>query len=126
MGGVTQNEGVAFEMGGLNPPTNYAVLETRILKNASIVKNVNFSDEFTPTALTAGETLLYTAEHLACQKRNDLNLNNRNYLESTFIEITNATKEKMIVGCIYRYPTMDPNKFNYDYFNPLLEKPANK
>ena len=43
-----------------------AISETRILKNTKIVKNINipnFSDEFTPTELTAG------ADHLAYQKK---------------------------------------------------------
>ena len=51
------------------------------------MKNINiqnFSYEFTPTESTAGETLLYTADHLAYQKRNDLNIHVKNYLESTF------------------------------------------
>ena len=41
----------------------------------NIVKNINipnFSFEFTPLESTAGGTLLYTADHLAYQKQNDL------------------------------------------------------
>ena len=78
-----------------------AILETRILKNTNIVKNIkipNFSHEFTPTESTAGGTLLYIANHLAYRKRNDLNLYKKNYLEPTFIEITNPTKTVIIVG----------------------------
>ena len=81
-------------------------------KNTNIVKNVNisnFSYEFTPTESTAGGTLLYIADHLVYQKRNDLNIYEKNYLESTFIEITNQSKTNFIVGCIYRHPTMDLN-----------------
>ena len=51
------------------------------------MKNINipnFSYEFTPTESTAGGTLLYIADHLAYQRRNDLNLYEKNYLESTF------------------------------------------
>ena len=47
-----------------------AISETRLLKNTSIVKNINipnFSYEFTPTESTAGGTLLYIADHLAYQ-----------------------------------------------------------
>ena len=69
----------------------------------------NFSYDFTPTESTAGGTLLYIADHLAYQKRNDLNISEKNYLESTFIEITNQSKTSFIVGCIYRHPTMDLN-----------------
>ena len=104
-----------------------AISETRILKNTKIVKNINipnFSYEFTPTESTAGGTLIYIADHLAYQKRNDLTIYSKNYLESTFIEIMNPSKTNIIVGCIYRHPSMDLNEFNYYYLNPLLEKLA--
>ena len=93
-----------------------AISETRILKNTKIVKNINipnFSYEFTPTESTAGGTLIYIADHLAYQKRNDLIIYAKNYSESTFIEITKPSKTNIIVGCIYRHPTMDLNEFNY-------------
>ena len=85
-------------------------------KNNKIVKNINipnFSYEFTPTESTAGGTLIYIADHLAYQKRNDLIIYAKNYLESTFIEIINPSKTNIIVDCIYRHPTMDLNEFNY-------------
>ena len=91
------------------------------------MKNINirnFSYEFTPTESTARGTLLYIAGHLAYQKRNDLNIYAKNYLKSTFIAITNPSKTNIIVGCIYRHPTIDLNEFNCYYFNPLLEKLA--
>ena len=91
----------------------------------NIVKNINipnFSYQFTPTKSTAGGCLLCIADHLAYQRRNDLNLYEKNYFELTFIEITNPTK--IVVGCIYRHPTMDLNEFNYYYLNPHLENLA--
>ena len=72
-----------------------AILETRILKDTNIAKNINIpnlSFEFTPTESTAGGTLLYIVDHLACQNQNDLNLYKNNNLESTFIGITNPNK----------------------------------
>ena len=70
-----------------------AISETRILKDTNIVKNINipnFSFDLTPTESTAVGTLLYIADHLVYQNRNDLyKINN---LESTFIEITNPSK----------------------------------
>ena len=102
-----------------------AISETRLLTNTNIAKNINipnFSYEFIPTESTDGGTLLYIADHLAYQRRNDLNLCKKNYLESTFIEITNPTKTNIIVGYIYRNPTMDLNEFNCYCLNPLLEK----
>ena len=59
------------------------------------MKNINiptFSFAFTPTESTAGGTLLYIADHLAYQNRNDLNFYKINNLELTFIEITNPNK----------------------------------
>ena len=47
---------------------------------------------------TAGGTLLYITDHLAYEKRNDLNLYEKSYSESTFVEITNLTKTNIIMG----------------------------
>ena len=91
------------------------------MKNSNIS---NCSYEFTLTESTAGGALIYIADHLAYQKRNNLTIYARNYLESTFTEITNPSKTNIIVGCIYRHLTMDLNEFNYYYLNPLLEKLA--
>ena len=58
-----------------------AILETTILKNTNIIKSINIpnlSYEFTPTEWTAGGTLLYTVDHSAYQKINDLNLYKKN------------------------------------------------
>ena len=82
------------------------------------MKNINipnFSFEFTPTELIAGGNLLYIADHLAYQNRNDLNLYKNNNLESTFIEITNLDKSDIIVGCIDRHPKMDLFEFTHCY-----------
>ena len=43
-------------------------------------------------------------------------------LESVFIEICSKNKKNIIVGCIYRHPSMDLNEFNEEFFNPLMEK----
>ena len=66
----------------------------------------------------------YYIDHLAYQKRSDLIIYAKNYLESTFIEITNPIKNNIFVGYIYRNPTMDLNELNYYRLNPLLEKLA--
>ena len=105
-----------------------AISDTRILKTSNIVKNINipnFSYKCTLSESKTQESLLYFADHLAYQKRNDLNIYVMNYLESTFIEIINPRKINIIaVGCIYRYPTMIFNEFNCYYLNLLLEKLA--
>ena len=101
-----------------------AISETRVAKNISLLNNLNFNNcsfEFTPTETSAGGTLLYIANHLSYNCLNDLNICKKNELGSTFIEIVNPKKSNVIVGVIYRYPTMDITDFNCNYLNKLLE-----
>ena len=42
-------------------------------------------------------------------------------MESTFIKIVNLRKSNIIVGIIYRHPSMDLADFNCNYLNKLLE-----
>ena len=86
----------------------------------------NYSFEFTPTETSAGGTLLYIANHLLYKCRNDLNIYKKNELESTFIEIVNSKKSNIIVGVIYRHPSMDLADFNCKYLNKLLENISKK
>ena len=101
-----------------------AVSETRIAKQVSLLDNLNlnnYSFEFTLTETSVAGTLLYIANHLSYKRRNDLNLYKKNELESTFIEIVKSKKSNIIVGVIYRYPSMDLTDFNCNYFNKLLD-----
>ena len=102
-----------------------AASETRITKNISLTNNVtmnNFSFEFIPTEFSAGCTLLYVANHFSYKPRLDLNIYKSNELESTFIEVLNPKKSNIIIGCIYKHPSMDLNDFNTNYLNNLLDK----
>ena len=102
-----------------------AVSETRITRNTSKLCNIslkNYSVESTPTESTAGGTLLYIANHLSYKPRNDLNIYKKSELESTFVEIINPKKSNIIVGVIYRHPSMDVTDFNQNYLNGLLDK----
>ena len=105
-----------------------AISETRIPRNSNIDKNINIANfccEFTPTGWIAGGTLLYIPHNLAYQViSNNLNIYKKNYLKSTFTEITNPTKTNIIFSSIYRHSTTDLNEFNCYYLNPLLEKLA--
>ena len=56
--------------------------------------------------------------HICC---NDLNIYKKNELESPFIEIVNQKKSNIIVGVIYRHPSMNLTDFNCNYLNKLLE-----
>ena len=81
----------------------------------------NYSFEFTPTETCAGGALLYIASHLSYKCRNDLNIYQKNELESTFIEILIPKKSNTFVEVIYRHPSIDLTDFNCNYFNKLLE-----
>ena len=48
----------------------------------------------------------------------------KNKLESTFIETVNPRKSNIVVGAIYRHPSMDPADFNCNYLSKLLENIA--
>ena len=101
-----------------------AISETRITKQVSLLNNLNLNNcsfEFTPTETSAGGTLLYIGNHLSYKCRNNLNINKKSDLESTFIEIVNPRKSNIIVDVIYRHPSMDLNDFNCNYLNKLLE-----
>ena len=100
------------------------ISETRITKQVSLLNNLNlnnYSFEFSPTETSAGGTLLYIANHLSYKCHNDLNNHKKSELESTFIEIVNPRKSNIVVGIIYRHPSMDLNDFNCNYLNKLLE-----
>ena len=78
--------------------------------------------EFTPTESSAGGTLLYIANDFSYIPRQDLNIYKKNELESTIIEIMNPKKSNIIVGTIYKHPSMDFTDFNSNYLNNTLEK----
>ena len=44
-----------------------------------------------------------------------LSIYKKDELEFSFIEIVNPRKSNIIVGVIYRYPSMDLTGFNCDY-----------
>ena len=79
----------------------------------------NYSFEFTATEISAVGTLLYIANHLSYKCCNDLNIYKKSELESTFIQIVNPRKSNIIVGVIYRHPSMDLNDSNCNYLNKL-------
>ena len=95
-----------------------AITETRITEHFSITNNLdinNYSIEFTPTESSAGGTLLYIANDFSYIPRQDLNIYKKNDLESTIIEIMNPKKSNIIVGTIYKHPSMDFTDFNSNY-----------
>ena len=95
------------------------ITETRIKKDSSSPINLqfnNYSTEHTPTESSAGGTLLYINKRLSYQLRNDLRLYDPRKIESTFIEIICSKSTNVIVGCIYKHPTLPINDFTNDLF----------
>ena len=88
------------------------------------IKIKGYKEYSTPTESDKGGVLLYIAEHLHSVPRKDLDsaLYKSYELESIFREIINPKKKNIIVGCIYKHPSMDLNEFNENYLNPLLDK----
>ena len=78
--------------------------------------------EHTPTESSAGGALLYINKKYSYQPRNDLNIYKSDYLESISVEIIMPKRSNIIIGCIYRHPSIDICTFNDHYLNPLLEK----
>ena len=93
--------------------------ELHIKKDSSSPINLhldNYSVEQTPAKTSAGGTLLYLSKILSYQLRNDRMLYHPGKIESTFIEIICTKSTNVIVGCIYKHPTLQINGF----ISPLL------
>ena len=100
--------------------------ETR-LTDSSIPHNLDidrYNSIFTNTKASAGGTALYISKDLKHKDRKDLS--NLIYfdkqLESTFCELMFEKQENVVVGCIYKHPTMKTETFIEDFFTPLLHK----
>ena len=91
------------------PIKQVLVIHLVIFKNVYFLKCYHF-------------TLLYIANHLSYKSRNDLNIYEKPELESTFIEVINPQKNNIIIGSIYRHPSMDLDDFNKNFLNKHLEK----
>ena len=89
-----------------------AISETRIMKNLEITQNINlktYNFEYTPTESTAGGTTLYIANHLAYKPRYNL-------------KIYKTNKQNVLIGCVYRHPSINQEEFNKYHLDNLLEK----
>ena len=75
------------------------------------------------TEAEKGGTLIYVSNNINSKERPDLEslLYKSEVLESTFIEINNHRKKNILIGCIYRHPSMDLGVFNEEYLTPFME-----
>ena len=107
--------------------TNFdiALTESRIKKNSVSLINIaleNYSIEHTPTEIAAEGALLYINKRLSYHPRNDLNIYMPGKWESKFTEIVCPKSCYIIVGCIYKHPSLQMNNFTNDIILSLLEK----
>ena len=88
--------------------------QDRITKNLSLLNNLNlnYSFEFTPRIVQVVTfftmLIIYHINIVMTYKKNEL--------QSTFVETVNQKKSNIIVGVIYKHPSMDLTDFNFSYF----------
>ena len=100
--------------------------ETKIQKDQTPIYDINlkgYDKYFTPTESTKGGTIIYFNENLNVNNRKDLErkLYLSNKLESTFVEIINKGKKNIIIGCVYKHPSMDIDEFN-SLFEDVMDR----
>ena len=107
------------------------ITETKIKKD--IVPDYDVSIKgyqrfFTPTESNKGGIILYIAEQHKCKPRKDLDaISYKTYaLESVFTEIIIPNKRNILLGCMYRHPSMEVKDFNENYLNLLMDKLGDK
>ena len=71
---------------------------------------------------SVGGTLMYISNDISYVLQNDLQIYSPKELESIFIEILIPNKPSLILGTIYKHPSMKPYKFNKKFLEPLLSK----
>ena len=103
------------------------ISETRLKLNRNSLNPISmpgYNIEHTPTESSNGGTLLYIKQGINYKLRKDLQIYKSKELESTFIEVLEPgmPRNNMIIGCIYRHPSMELSEFNNHFLSVLLEK----
>ena len=104
-----------------------ALTEAKLLKGIDANFDITldgYKCYYTPTESSKGGSILYIKNKFNTLPRTDLDniMYKSKELESSFIEIINSGKKNIVIGCIYRHPSMDLNEFNEYYLDNLLEK----
>ena len=103
------------------------ITESRLTASKPPSTNIElegYSIEHTKTEAKKGGALLYINSNLNYITRTDLCMYKSKELESVFIEIIHPHSKNIIVGCIYRHPSMCIKEFNNSFLKVLLEKLA--
>ena len=69
--------------------------------------------------------MLYVKKRINYKLWKDLQIYKSKQLESTFIEVV-QNKERIIIGCLYRHPSMELSEFNNYYLSNLLDNVSGK
>ena len=99
------------------------ISESRLKLNQKPLTSVplpGYNIEYTPTECNNGGTLLYVKKGINYKLRKDLQIYKPRQLKSTFIEVV-QNKERIIIGCLYRHPSMELSEFNNHYLSTLLD-----
>ena len=78
--------------------------------------------EHIQTEASCDGTPLYIDNSLNYTIKNDLTIYKKKELESIFIEVMNPKGKNLVIGCIYRHPSMKPTEFIDVYMSDLLQK----
>ena len=81
-----------------------------------------YTSEHTPTDSSAGDTLMFISNDFSYVLGDDLQIYSVKELESIFIKIIIPNKPSLILGAIYKRPSMKPYKFDNQFLEPLLSK----
>ena len=73
------------------------------------------TEHCTTEAANGGGVLLYIKDNIIYKFRKDLKIYKSKYLEPIFLEVINQSGKNIIVGCIYRHPSMYLSEFSNDY-----------
>ena len=65
--------------------------------------------------------LLYSACHLRYKPHPDLNIYKANQLESTFVEIIKSKKSNLVIGWLYKHPSMEVLDFKNNFLKQIFE-----
>ena len=101
------------------------ITESKLRHSDPNITNVNtqgYSIKHMPSDANKGGALLYINETLNYKSRKDLEIQKSKELESTFIEVIKPREKNILIGCIYRHPSMSIKEFNNDFLKNLLEK----
>ena len=105
------------------------ISESRSTKNNSLTTSINipgYNFEHTPTESKAGGSLIYISGKISYKLRNHLNIYCSKQLESVFIEVLIRNKQNQLIGTVYKNPSMNVPRFNYEYPTDILTKIKNE